>query len=392
MVKNAIISTKRKAIAAALALVMSAGVEMQPASASENPEPEPATTLWPAQIWVRVPFTPSAFPANGANHLLYELYATNFGDTTVAINRIDIFDPKQPESQPVASFTGRALNALAQTAGAEMNMSDDAAPVELEAGGTAVLFLSVTLPRGLKTPGRLMHRVSLADGVVEGVPIGAHDLKLKKLRSPVDGEGWLAADGPGNGRYNHHRRGIFVRDGALRNSRRFAVDWKQVRDDASYVGDKRSNSSYFAYGEPVFAVADAVVAEMRDGLPDNPPGHNADFHPAVPVTIDNANGNTVILDLGDGQFAHYYHLQPGSVRVQKGDRVRRGQQIAQIGASGDAREPHLHFEVTTSTRLLAGEGVPYLIDHYRVVGGEGATLGLREMELPLDDMLIDFEK
>ena len=34
------------------------------------------------------------------------------------------------------------------------------------------------------------------------------------------------------------------------------------------------------------------------------------------------------------------------------------------GAFGDAREPHLHFEVTTSSKLLAGEGVPYLIDRY----------------------------
>jgi murein DD-endopeptidase MepM/ murein hydrolase activator NlpD len=51
--------------------------------------------------------------------------------------------------------------------------------------------------------------------------------------------------------------------------------------------------------------------------------------------------------------------------VKAGDRVRRGQAVARIGASGDAREPHLHFEVTTSSKLLAGEGVPYLIDRYR---------------------------
>jgi hypothetical protein len=30
---------------------------------------------------------------------------------------------------------------------------------------------------------------------------------------------------------------------------------------------------------------------------------------------------------------------------------------------------HLHFEITTSAKLMAGEGLPYLIDHYRAKNG-----------------------
>jgi hypothetical protein len=64
--------------------------------------------------------------------------------------------------------------------------------------------------------------------------------------------------------------------------------------------------------------------------------------------------------------------------------------MALIGASGDAREPHLHLEITNSPRLLAGEGLPYLIDHYRVksVG----TWESRERELPMKDLVVDFGK
>ena len=84
------------------------------------------------------------------------------------------------------------------------------------------------------------------------------------------------------------------------------------------------------------------------------------------------------------------HLQPGSLRVKTGERVRRGQVLARIGCSGDAREPHLHFEVTTSPKLLAGEGVPYLIDRYRCKSASDGPVELRIHELPLDNSVVAF--
>ena len=62
--------------------------------------------------------------------------------------------------------------------------------------------------------------------------------------------------------------------------------------------------------------------------------------------------------------------------------------MALIGASGDAREPHLHFEITNSPKFLAGEGLPYLIDQYRVRSEKAWES--RTRELPSKDMAIDF--
>jgi murein DD-endopeptidase MepM/ murein hydrolase activator NlpD len=114
------------------------------------------------------------------------------------------------------------------------------------------------------------------------------------------------------------------------------------------------------------------------------------IHPAVPITIDTVAGNTITLDLGGGEFAYYMHLQSGSLRVKAGDRVRHGQVLARIGCTGDAREPHLHFEVTTSSKLASGEGVPYLINRYRCTSSCGGPTGLRVHELPLDHSVVDF--
>jgi murein DD-endopeptidase MepM/ murein hydrolase activator NlpD len=84
------------------------------------------------------------------------------------------------------------------------------------------------------------------------------------------------------------------------------------------------------------------------------------------------------------------HLQSGSLQVKAGDRVRRGQVLARVGCSGDAREPHLHFEVTDSPKLVAGEGLPYVIESYRARRAGGGSGALRTRELPMNNDLIEF--
>ncbi len=58
----------------------------------------------------------------------------------------------------------------------------------------------------------------------------------------------------------------------------------------------------------------------RDGVADNVPVGSL-----PPITLDNVGGNYVVVDIGGGKFAFYAHLQPGSLTVSVGDRVRRGQ-------------------------------------------------------------------
>lgn len=86
----------------------------------------------------------------------------------------------------------------------------------------------------------------------------------------------------------------------------------------------------------------------------------------------------------------YMHLQSSGLRVQAGHRVWHGQALARIGNTGDAREPHLHFAVTNSSKLLSDESVPYLIDRYRCKSASGGLTELRVHELPLDHCVVDF--
>jgi murein DD-endopeptidase MepM/ murein hydrolase activator NlpD len=54
-------------------------------------------------------------------------------------------------------------------------------------------------------------------------------------------------------------------------------------------------------------------------------------------------GNYVVVDHGNGIATLYAHHKLNLVR--EGDIVRRGQKIAEVGRTGNATGPHLHFEL-----------------------------------------------
>ena len=75
-----------------------------------------------------------------------------------------------------------------------------------------------------------------------------------------------------------------------------------------------------------------------------------------------------ILDLGDGRYALYAHLKPGSVSVREGERVQQGQMIGELGNSGNSTGPHLHFHVMDSPSGVVADGVPYVFADFELTG------------------------
>lgn len=93
-------------------------------------------------------------------------------------------------------------------------------------------------------------------------------------------------------------------------------------------------------GFPVRAAADGLVRGVRDGMPDIRYGS-----PEAGDVAGRECGNGVVLDHGDGWETQYCHLRLGSIAVSSGDRVRAGDRLGEVGQSGKAAFPHLHFEV-----------------------------------------------
>jgi Peptidase family M23 len=117
---------------------------------------------------------------------------------------------------------------------------------------------------------------------------------------------------------------------------RDAIDFVQVVDGKTHRGDRSRLEDFFIFGQPLLAVADGRVTQAMDGLPDLPVGGS---------TWHGMAGNQVVIDIGGGRYVLYGHLKQGSLRVQVGEQVRRGQLIGQVGDSGNSDEPHLHLQV-----------------------------------------------
>ncbi len=61
-------------------------------------------------------------------------------------------------------------------------------------------------------------------------------------------------------------------------------------------------------------------------------------------------GNLVLVKHADGWVTAYAHND--TLLVRRGDRVARGQTIAQVGSSGNVAQPQLHFEIRQGTRAV----------------------------------------
>jgi hypothetical protein len=321
------------------------------------------------EVDVEIPIAPTAFPGGGKTHLVYELRIANSSPAEINLKQIDVLG-----DGPLASFSGHDLDRMMKTS------------THIAAGSNGLAYVWVTLAGNAAVPAKIRHKLTFDNRTFEGAEVAVSTAPLPVLGPPLRGEGWLAANGPQN--ESAHRRALIPIGGSAHIAQRFAIDWVQVGSNSqTYTGDRKDNKSYHAYGSEVLAVADAVVVTTKDGIPQNVPGENSR---AVPMTIETIGGNHIILDLGQGRFAFYAHLQPGTLRVKVGDRVTRGQVLALVGNSGNSTEPHLHFHVSDGNSPLASEGVPYLLESF-AVRGKDKQYEKREKQLPLSGDMVKFD-
>jgi hypothetical protein len=342
--------------------------------------------------------------SDGRQHLAYELTLEN---NTGARAEVDSVAVRARGGRSLLRIAGAQLPAVMQNFGFVQTSA-------LAASEGGRMWLDVTLPRGRRLPRALVHRLSVRavqpTGESQIYTFDAASTPVSRRRAvelspPL--RGGLYMNFNGCCVLSPHRNALTALNGAPFLSERFAIDLIQIdAQGAGGAGDLTRNESFFTFGEPVLAVADARVVSTLNTVPENVPLNEP---PASSFSERAILGNHVILNLGDGRFAAYGHLQTGSVRVRVGQRVRRGQILARVGNTGPSGGPHLHFQVSDGPQPLASDGLPFVFRQFSLAGEvsniaqflTGAAnadirpvqrAALRQDELPLHASVVRFAR
>jgi hypothetical protein len=130
----------------------------------------------------------------------------------------------------------------------------------------------------------------------------------------------------------------------------------------------------YAWGAEIHAPFDGEIVRASDGVAERRWIHplrelvlvlkNAAIF--SPDRLPSVLGNHVIMQSGD-IFAGFAHLVPGSVAVEAGQSVRRGDVLGRVGHTGNSTSPHLHFQLMDSPELMTAKGVPCAFRAYEVL-------------------------
>jgi biotin carboxyl carrier protein len=396
-----------------LALIVPVGLVAQlllgqPAAHAQASAPTQPVDHFDLPVDIEVPIQP--IPVKGADgkwYLVYHLFLTNWSFSTLTLKSVEVTDPER--GTLLTRYQDRELKDLYRFRSilptpARLEISSEAALRQLGSGRTGVLFFWLTLDATQPVPSRLSHRFVfepnplirlLRDAppdpgggmVLEDFTVRVSADKPLVIGPPLRGGGWNCGNGPAHDTAHQY---LTLRGGKVRIAQRFAFDFAKVdeRGDRlpSPFPDDITNEMFYGYGAEVLAVSDGVIAFVKDGIPENVPQASGETKAAVPITRETVSGNWVSIDLGANRYAFYAHLQPGSIRVKVGDKVRKGQAIGLLGNSGNTSGPHLHFHLGDANSLNGCEGIPFVFESFEVVGPSGR----HALEIPLDQAVVRF--
>ena len=173
-----------------------------------------------------------------------------------------------------------------------------------------------------------------------------------KLSLPFHGE-WFVFWGGDTKEQNYH---------VISRTQKNAFDLVMVNENGrTYKTNGKTNEDYYAFGQLLIAPCDAIVVSVIKGVEDNVPGK---------MNPGQSTGNTVVLKTDASEYLLFAHFKLNSIKVNKGDLVKKGQELGLCGNSGNSSEPHLHFHIQDRETPAGSFGVKCYFEKIFVNGKE----------------------
>ncbi len=127
-------------------------------------------------------------------------------------------------------------------------------------------------------------------------------------------------------------------------------DAEEIKATISFINPIEGTiTSTFGWRNPTVS----TVPKYHTGL---------DIAAVTGTVIKSATDGTVILASSEGDYGNHYEIQIDDVVIiyahcntlylNEGDTVTQGQEIAEVGSTGNSTGPHLHFEIRKDDRLV----------------------------------------
>lgn len=138
------------------------------------------------------------------------------------------------------------------------------------------------------------------------------------------------------------------------------VQLSQMEEDAKFI---KENISLI---KPIEGTISSKFGLRNPSTITVPKNHTGiDLSASTGTKIVSATDGTVVLNSSQGDFGKHIKIQNGDtifiyahcskLYVNEGDEIKQGQEIAEVGATGNATGPHLHFEIRYQNRTIDPE-------------------------------------
>lgn len=312
---------------------------------------------------MRVPFVSAPMVVNGKSCVYYELHIINFANDSLRLNKLSVLNAID------SSAIFEADETHLKTRVKRPAISPKADNLTLPPGSLAVIYLEFSLP-AQNAAIHLIHQ--LAFDRLNGrkkTPVSVNSALLSIgpkalliIGPPLNGGPWAAIYEPSWAA--GHRRVFYTVNGTARLPGRFAIDFIKLDNNGRYTANNEDTvRNWYGYGNDVLAVADGVVASVKNNFPES--STLSSYQSPSP---ENATGNYISINIGSNQFVFYEHLKPGSIKVKPGQKVKKGAVIASLGFTGQTTGPHLHLHIATENSPLGAEGIPFEFERFKLLG------------------------
>ena len=146
-----------------------------------------------------------------------------------------------------------------------------------------------------------------------------------------------------------------------------SAEEEEAMEEASSVDQMQIDAEYIKANYSFIKPLEGQITS-RFGLRENV---NPKYHTGIDIAEDQGTAiyaameGTVELASGEGSYGNHFKITNGEVStlyahcktiyIKEGDYVTQGQQVAEVGETGNATGPHLHFEILRNGQLVNPE-------------------------------------